>query len=248
MAHALEGACSPASTREVGEWVTRFAAAAISARSELVTQVEKTATADPFFLTSHSPHFVGPPTPQSFPLDMIGPQSGTLPSQVTSMAATADAEARPPARKSTFVVVLAGFALLAVIGGSLGIFAVVRSQSTKTATAASATASGPPAASDTAPIAATSSTAEAKPAETVTASAPPNPTTTAPTAPTATVVVAGNAHKPSPVAKPAAAPKPEPPKPEAKKPEPAKPAVDCENPFYVDANGMKRPKPACFGH
>ncbi|MBX3219404.1 MAG: serine/threonine protein kinase [Labilithrix sp.] len=31
-------------------------------------------------------------------------------------------------------------------------------------------------------------------------------------------------------------------------PKPAKPAADCENPFTVDANGVKRPKPECFGH
>jgi hypothetical protein len=44
--------------------------------------------------------------------------------------------------------------------------------------------------------------------------------------------------KPVETAKTAAAPPPPPPA----------PAPDCENPFYVDANGMKRPKPACFGH
>jgi serine/threonine-protein kinase len=242
MAAALEAACQPASAREVGEWVTKFAAAAISARSELVTQVEKTASTDPLYLSTGSPFFVGPPTPHSFRMD-TPPVSGTMPSAVTSMAATSDASPPPPKRGSGVFIALAAFAALALIGGGLGLFALTRPHQPS---AAATSGSVPLVQPTTEASAVATTTAEAKPIE------PAPPETSAPVAAPATPTAPPATHAANPHARPTTKPgaKPEPPKPDAKKPEPPKPsapAVDCENPFYVDSSGMKRPKPACFG-
>ncbi|OJY21793.1 MAG: hypothetical protein BGO98_02960 [Myxococcales bacterium 68-20] len=270
MALAVEMACPPASPRQTGEWVEKLAAEALRIRADIVRAVEQaTSPPNPAMMLSHQGaedlsshssgsgsggrHFTGsaPISGSSVtgPVSSLSGVSGAGTSGVTGSGyadpslATRVHPIEPEKRipLPALIGICTVLALMLAIGLVTGIKALTHKRSAEPALATTA----PPSPVDV-PEAPSATTAPPEPAA---PSEPPPVAEPEPSAP--------------PVAEPASAPAPSsmpsstataarsaaPPRGSATGTTKApKPSADCENPFTIDANGMKRPKPQCFGH
>jgi len=271
MSLALEAACPPGSSRHTAEWVQTLGAESLRIRAEVVRSVEQQANQPPSTIPpsgddlasmgggADSPRVTGSSrlatltqtsTSGISNISGVSGMTGTTgtsgvtssgysdPSRATRIHPV-EVERRLPV--SAVVGICAVLTLMLAVGLVTGIKAITYRASraaddpTLATTPGSVTlpamttamqstslppAEPPPPAMEPAPIAPPVASASA-----VTTSEP------VATSPTGTTVRA---------ARPATAP----PRPSTKPP--TRPAPDCENPFTVDANGVKRPKPQCF--
>jgi len=261
MALALEAACPPASARQTGEWVEKLAAEAVRIRADILRAVEQTVSGHSSGALAHGADDVPSMGPGS------GSQRLTGSSRVVTMTHTSvsgmtgtsgvtssgysdpslatrvhpvEVEKRLPLGALLGICVV--LALMLAIGLVTGIKALslrgnksAEPALTATApptyvpiaTASPPSASPPPAPADAPEVEVAAATASASASAAPSVSVPP--ATTAAVVPAATARPATGAARPASIAKP------------------AKPSGDCENPFTIDANGVKRPKPQCFG-
>ncbi len=271
MALALEAACPPASARQTGEWVEKLAAEPLRIRGDILRAVEQATSAAPTGSLPHGPDDIASIGPGSGGqrtgsgrLSTMTHTSASGISGVSMMTGTSgvtssgysdpshatrvhpvEAERRLPL--GALLGICTVLALMLATGLVTGIKALTQRTSKAKAEPALAT---------------TSSSASSQPALT-TADSTPGPIQPAPTAPavttsavvvdppptvpatgsatattSATVAVASPRPSVAIVARPQSMPT-------ARS---AKSPADCENPFTVDANGVKRPKPHCFAH
>jgi serine/threonine-protein kinase len=244
MALALEAAIQPAPARHAGKWVEELAGEAVRKRAEIVRAVEgvasgRTPVAQVEDATSPSgseSRRVTSPGPSALESWRYLPPPD-LPSQASMPSLPSVPAAAPGTRRSYAVAALGvGVPLLVLlVVGVLLVLVSVKARSKHGAQAASVDAAPvvsvpaePPAA---VPVAA-SAPAPALALEPSSAPTGPEPSSASSATASATVAVsrAPRVLLPPPV-KPAKS---------------ASPAADCENPFTIDADGVKRPKPHCF--
>jgi eukaryotic-like serine/threonine-protein kinase len=240
MAEALERVLPPAPPREIGAWVQRMAGEALEWRLDLVRQIE-----------SETSSSIPPPAPVDSPLGAyeVASAVNNLPavepkrrrSEGPSAARAAalaerptvaefpslveDAEPEPPPR-SWLGVAAATLAALIVLGA--GAFVAVRWVQVHDDAATTTTPDEPSAhPGEAEPAIVIGVTRGGSGGSAEASSVPP------PQAPRS-----GGAARGRPESK--EAPR------EAPKPGPASHASDCDNPFVVDARGIRHPKPQCF--
>ncbi len=257
MSRALESACPQASARQTAEWVESLASDALRARAEVVRAVEQLtgppsgALDDAASPTSGAGGLrIGGRLPTLTQTSVSGISS---PSAMTGMTGTSgvtssgysdpsvaarvhpvETEKRLPLGAVLGVCVV--LALMLAIGLVTGIKAITHRASRPVAEASS---SIPPTA-----VTAASAPEEAPPPVMPAAPAVEAPPSE-PTVPTASAAPSASPASVAAAPRSATAPTRPPPTTSAK---PAKVPGECDNPFTVDANGVKRPKPHCFGH
>ncbi len=263
MSLALEAASPPASPRQTAEWVQELAADALRIRADIARTVEQmTSTGAPLVPAVDDLASVGSGSGSvqvagSSRLATMTHTSMTGISGVSGMTGTSgvtssgysdpslatrvhpvDVEKRLPLSAVLGVCVV--LTLMLVIGLVTGIKAITHRTRQGQAE----------------PSLATAPEATLAPAATTAQAPPPRPADRAPPviepAPAAPAAVAGAAaatagSSTASTARPPSGPTPARPHAHANaNAKPAKPSSDCENPFTVDANGVKRPKPQCF--
>ncbi len=230
MAVELERTCPPATASEVADWLESVAREVLDSRAQMVAEIESSASA----LTEgrENNHVMavlhGDKTYVSAPPPAIAyPSEGPPVTQPSSISVATGAQgqpygAQPPSSRVPIAAALGILLGLSVLGGAFAW------KTTHEPPPASAPAAAEP--SDVAPQ-------------------PPAPLATNATAPVVVVVEDASAPATPAVAAviDAAAPKPAAPvrRPAATKPAPA--ADDCATPYWYDAQGVKRYKPACLG-
>lgn len=228
-AEAIEGAVRVASAREIGAWVDANAALGLGERSQRLSEVES------------SSHIVAKQVVSSAPVSA----RTSVPAEVSDLS-TARTLIVAPGRRSALPKVL-GFAA-AGLGGAVLVLLIVllmrpgaaQSDGTTEPSAASPQANAerrqqhsvdetpaPPQQVPAAPAASAEPVASAQPV----ASAEPLPAMEAEPR-------AEPAKKPATAVKPRVTPPPA--------PKPAKPKVNCNPPYSIDAQGIKRVKPECL--
>lgn len=245
MASALEEALPPAPPAEVGAWVRSLAQASLERKQELIASVERE------------------PAP-SEPQISVGPAprpvvAATVPMPFRPVAQPAAVEAhRPPEpepsgtsrglmmpaapRERSSRTLLAGAAVLLVLGGAGA--AVVATRIGAATSAPVAAATGLP--SSAAVPAETPASAQPEPSAPV--PAPPDTGLAPPPASTTTPAVSDKSSATAPRTSPPSTARPRAVPPPASASSPSPPAVtdDCANPFTVDAQGIRHPKLHCL--
>jgi serine/threonine protein kinase len=260
MALALEDALQPATVRKVASWIREVAGKSLSKRAEQIAAIESESASNPrariqlppdaasnpgMEPTTGSGPFtdsrVGPVSGSgSFRGPGMGPPSGTGPFQPSGMdmrlqhtpstgsamiSGVTPMPAWPtpaPTRRSGLAVgVAVGVGVATVVLGV--VFMLMFGSSTAPEETKATAAPGPT-------------------VELTASSEPP--------APKSSIAVEASASASSAVsadasASAAAKVKPPPPR-QQRPPPPRKPTVDCSNPFTIDKNGKKRPRPECF--
>jgi serine/threonine-protein kinase len=247
MAMALEEACSLGTPREIGAWVEETSGDALAWRAHLVSEIESmTSGSVPPPETPLAPSTFGPsdtlsgsgsgsgPTSSSSSIDRPPPSATTAPSQVTYLATSSGTMSAPgnglSGRMMTVVIGLSAVIVLAA-GVAIG-SKLLGPRPEIAAPHPTATAIEPPTREEQETaivVAVTPATGTPAAASASGSAAPPvaqiihrgGHATTTTTEPTHTAVVA---------------------------PPPPPPSDDCDNPFTVDSNGIRRPKPQCFKH
>lgn len=276
MSLALEAACPPASPRQTAEWVQSLAADALRIRGDIARAVEQTTSSNPIGALPHGADDLASmgagsgsqrvasasrlvTMTHSGMSGVTSASSVSAVSAMTGMTGTSgvtssgysdpslatrvhpvEVERRLPL--SAVLGVCAVLALMLAVGLVTGIKAITHKSK-----------ADPTLATTPEPTTAPEASAAAPPPEPRPPAVEPVPTappavTAAPAqtaAPGAVVVSLPTGTAAAPAARPAAAPA-RPQGPATAKT--AKPPADCENPFTVDANGVKRPKPQCFAH
>jgi serine/threonine protein kinase len=228
LAAQLEKVVTPAPPREIGAWVEEIAGEALQWRLDLVHRIESETSQSmppPLVARRDSPvpleasGVVNQPKAKKPVTGPPPPPSSNADEAVTSVRPPAEAavEERTPARSSHLVVLAMALIGLLLVGG--GVLLGMRWMQMQQADAANGTVQTPSAAP-----AASHEPAIVIGAARSASAAPPPPSAVAP---------------PPPI-QPAVAPA----KPKASAVAPAK--DDCENPFVVDKNGIRHPKPHCF--
>jgi serine/threonine-protein kinase len=222
MAIDLEQVLPPAPSRAVGEWVQRIARDKLASRVQFVAEVESTAGAAAPRPPDESTRSGIDEVPSE--LAEVGAVTATTPAveqgaTLASATITTDSAQPKKARASRWIVI--GAAAVIVFGGA-GIWYAVRQGSRGPTAATTATESA------VGTSAAATATVTSTATESSTAVASASAATSTPPSESAT------AHAPS--------------RPRAPSPRPAssKPRTNCANPFYVNANGIRVPRPECF--
>ncbi|MBX3200156.1 MAG: protein kinase [Labilithrix sp.] len=174
--------------------------------------------------------------------------SGYADPSLATRVAPLEQERRLPV--SAVIAVCSVMALMLAIGLVAGIKAVTQRRAVAAAVATTASAAPPGVAEPASPTppAAVSLPTSVPAVATEPTSVPA--VATEPTPAVATEPTPAATGPDAPAAKPAAAPHASTRLPTTARPpaSAAKPSADCENPFTIDTNGVKRPKPQCFGH
>ena len=229
-ATALEEVSRPAFPREVGEWVETVGGDALSRRAEQVAEIES--------VSSH----VGPQVhspPDSLPAAEVTSQV-TSPSEVRhsmvsqpSHASVPSAVAPAPKRGPLIAVLLGVAAALGIAFVVLLVALVGRQRSPSVEAVSTGAAPSPP------PVQTMAPAVPPQPAVSEVASAPEPVAAPSASAPVAKPKLGTTAKVvPRATSKPATKP--------TTAPTPPKPASNCNPPYTVDKNGIKRPKPECL--
>jgi serine/threonine-protein kinase len=266
MAFALERAVGLASQREVGEWVERAAVDALASRAMRIKEIESRSVVKTHAeiqgsvaeLMTHSSIRPGPPTDDDATqfwtgkstasgVSVVGSTAGvpgqgetnataSMPTNVTSFSATTAGAPPQDNRRGLNVAIIAMAGAMLIFAGVAAAALVILAKD-RSAPAGQGVA---PVVSVTAPSAtAAAATAPATTAPTAATDHPPASATGAPsTAPAATTATAATATAVKTAAKGGS--------PAAPTKTAAPPKGDCDVPYTIDAQGIKRPKPQCF--
>ncbi len=224
MAIALEQAGPVASSLRVADWVTSVAGATLVARAQCVAEIESESSTAPVPASELSGSALGG---QATNAQATPPQGSgqTNVAMLTGVGAPGPRSARA----------MVGIALAAVAAGGLSTWLYLQLRSHDTAPGAAA---GPSAAPPSRVPPSASSSAVMSVVETASVAAP--------SAVTATAAQGNTASAPATSSAPSAQPSNRRLVGGGRPQAPALPKPDCDNPFIVDANGRKRPKPGCF--
>lgn len=246
MAVALEKVLPPAAPRDIGEWVEKTGGEALAWRMELVKRIESETSASipPGKLRAHAPKspsspievasgvaIVSPPATESdattHELDLPN-EKATAPSPLRPEISIEPSPMRPPEPSHP---------------GDFGaVSEVMEAPSTGRLTRSA------PIVLALFVLLAAGGILTYRYVEVEQSSTPTTPTTPAPSESTEQAINLSISRSASPSAKPKPSAVEPPPTTTPQRPiaAPTPPANDCENPFYVDAKGLRHPKPHCF--
>jgi serine/threonine-protein kinase len=245
MALALEAAILPAPARHAGKWVEELAGEAVRKRAEIVRAVENAASGrtpvaqvdDATRSSGSESRRVISPGQASDSWRYLPPPD--LPSQasVPSLPLAPAPAPAPGGRRAHVVAALAvgGLLLVLLVVGVVLVAVSLKARSQHDARAASGdaahVASAPAEPPEAVPLTASASApAPAREPSSVLPGPEPSPASSASAAARGAATAGSQAPRMLPPVKPAKSA-----------------SSDCDNPFTIDADGVKRPKPQCFG-